>query len=59
MGRNGQAAEVFTVVDLTRKLKVGPRAIRRLITHGRLRAVKVGVGYRVTARSLAKFLEGR
>jgi excisionase family DNA binding protein len=46
------------VNDLTRKLKVGPRAIRRLITRGRLRGVKVRVGYRVTERSLTEFLEG-
>ncbi len=56
MGSNVAQAEVFSVDDLTRRLKSSPRAIRRLITRGRLRAVKIGTSYRITAASLEKFL---
>ena len=50
---------MFTVDNLTRKLKASPRAVRRLIQRGRLHAVKVGVGYRITAASLETFRNGQ
>jgi len=48
----------WTLAELSNELDVGVLTLRRYIGQGRLRAVKVGKSYRVTANALKEFLEG-
>lgn len=59
-GYNGTKGAIFgvllTVVEVADVLKVSPRAVRRYIAQGKLRAVRFGRGYRVELAALEAFI---
>jgi excisionase family DNA binding protein len=59
MATNGRLERVFTVGELEKRLKAGGKAIRSLIRTGKLRAVRVGTGFRISESALEDFLHGQ
>ncbi|OLD63813.1 MAG: hypothetical protein AUF65_01520 [Chloroflexi bacterium 13_1_20CM_50_12] len=50
-------AALLTLDEVAERLRVKPRTVKRYIALGKLEAVRVGVGYRVKADSLARYIE--
>ena len=48
---------LLTLEEVAEKLRVRPRTVKRYIAQGKLEAVRVGIGYRVKADSLARYIE--
>jgi len=51
------AKEYYTVEQISEMLNIHPKTIQRYIREGRLRATKVGKGWRVTGHDLSLFVE--
>lgn len=50
--------EIYTVYELSEKLRMSLRGVRGLISTGSLRGRKIGRAYYVTERSLVNFIDG-
>jgi len=51
------AMKVYTVQEVARILRVSPLTVLRYIKLGKLKARRIGRGYRITERDLALFLD--
>lgn len=51
------STDFHTVEQISEMLNIHPKTIQRYIREGRLRAVKVGKGWRVSGHDLSAFLE--
>lgn len=50
--------DAYTVEQVARKLQLHENTIRNMIKTGRLRAVKIGKGWRIPKAEYEKLLEG-
>lgn len=48
---------IYSLEDLSKKLKIGTRTLREYVKRGELKAKKVGRSYFVTEANLRAFLE--
>lgn len=49
--------EYYTVEQISNMLNIHPKTIQRYIREGKLRAVKIGKGWRVSGHDLSTFIE--
>lgn len=49
---------VYTVEELAKYWRVNPSTVYGMIRNGKLKAFKVGVGYRITDRAVWEYEEG-
>ncbi len=50
-------SQYYTVEQISSMLDIHPKTVQRYIREGRLRAVKIGKGWRVTGNDLSEFTE--
>ncbi|NLA87239.1 MAG: helix-turn-helix domain-containing protein [Clostridiales bacterium] len=51
--------QYYTVEQISKLLDIHPKTIQRYIREGKLRAVKIGKGWRVTGHDLSAFTESK